>query len=263
MRIETPEIVTPTHWRTPVVGVEPLVAGRRRERSEDSEMEAWRPRPGDEGTGGSDLTGDLKRRILGWCRYLGWGRSIGAIISSTLIIGFAWLLFRQPPAPVEDGLAYATTSVADTARPATAKITVHVAGRVTRPGVYELSPTARVIDAVDIAGGMVFGANPDAINLAAPVSDGQKVYVPAVGEVIVDVATNGTAGDVTGPRFPIDLNTATVSELDVLPGIGPATAAAIVRHRSERGRFASVDGLLDVPGIGTAKLEAIRGLVRV
>ena len=226
-------------------------------------MEAWRPRPNDDDTSRTALWDDMKRRAAGWVRYLGWGRLLGALVSTMVIIGFAWLLLRQPPAPVEDDLAYATTSVPDTTRLSSSMITVHVAGRVTRPGVYELSPTARVIDAVNIAGGAVFGADPDAINLAAPVRDGQRVYVPAVGEVIVDVSSDGDGGDVAGPQFPIDINTATITELDRLPGIGPATASAIVRHRDERGRFASVDGLLDVPGIGAAKLEAIRGLVKV
>ena len=139
---------------------------------------------------------------------------------------------------------------------------MHVAGRVQRPGVYDLPSSSRVIDAVNMAGGAVFGADADAINLAAPVVDGQRVYVPAVGEVVVS-EPSGADGVVAGPRFPIDINTATVGDLDRLPGVGPATAEAIVRHRDEQGRFASVDGLLDVPGIGEAKLEAIRGLVSV
>lgn len=223
-------------------------------------MEAWRPRPNDDDTSRTALWDDMKRRAAGWVRYLGWGRLLGALVSTMVIIGFAWLLLRQPPAPVEDDLAYATTSVPDTTRPSSSMITVHVAGRVTRPGVYELSPTARVIDAVNIAGGAVFGADPDAINLAAPVRDGQRVYVPAVGEVVIPA--NSDPANV-GPVFPIDLNTATAADLDALPGIGPSTAAAIIRQRESTGPFASVDSLLDVPGIGRSKLEAIRGLVRV
>lgn len=169
-------------------------------------------------------------------------------------------------------MAYATTSTpaassrsatpGSPSTPSTAVITVHVAGRVQRPGVYDLPSSSRVIDAVNMAGGAVFGADADAINLAAPVVDGQRVYVPAVGEVVVS-EPSGADGVVAGPRFPIDINTATVGDLDRLPGVGPATAEAIVRHRDEQGRFASVDGLLDVPGIGEAKLEAIRGLVSV
>lgn len=226
-------------------------------------MEPWRPQSNEDDTSGPALVDEVKRRLVGWVRYLGWGRLLGAVGSSVVIIGLAWLLLRQPAPPVEDELVYATTSVPDDTNPSSRSIvTVHVAGRVSRPGVYDLPSTARVVDAIDIAGGAAFGADPDAINLAAPVSDGQRVYVPAVGEVVADVAPDGS-GQASAPRFPIDINVATVADLDLLPGIGPATAAAIVRHRDERGRFASVDGLLDVPGIGAAKLDAIRGLVKV
>ena len=232
-----------------------------------SEMEAWRPPPDDDNANDPGFVGDVRRRLLLWFRYIGVGRLLGASLSTVVIVGLVWLLMRQPPVPVEDELVYATTSVPSTSSataqsPITTLLTVHVAGRVQRPGVYELPASSRVIDAVNMAGGAVFGADADAINLAAPVSDGQRVYVPAVGEAVVNEPT-GANGEVTSPRFPIDINTATVADLDRLPGVGPATAEAIVRHRDERGRFASVDGLLDVPGIGEAKLEAIRGLVTV
>ncbi|MFM8848121.1 MAG: helix-hairpin-helix domain-containing protein [Actinomycetota bacterium] len=116
-----------------------------------------------------------------------------------------------------------------------------------------------MIDAIDAAGGVAFGADADAINLAAKVTDGQRVYVPAVGEAVV----SDQQTPASGPTLPIDLNAATAADLDVLPGVGPATAAAIVRAREAKGGFTSVDDLLDVPGIGEAKLEALRGLVRV
>ena len=235
-------------------------------------MEAWRPPPDDETANGSGFVGEARRRLVLWLRYLGMARLLGASLSTMAIVGLAWLLLRQPAPPVEDGMAYATTSTpaapsrsetpGSPSTPSTAVITVHVAGRVQRPGVYDLPSSSRVIDAVNMAGGAVFGADADAINLAAPVVDGQRVYVPAVGEVVVS-EPSGADGVVAGPRFPIDINTATVGDLDRLPGVGPATAEAIVRHRDEQGRFASVDGLLDVPGIGEAKLEAIRGLVSV
>ena len=125
-------------------------------------------------------------------------------------------------------------------------------------------------------------AGVDRVNLAAPVADGERVWVPAKGqEQVPDVvagAGGGSASPVAGngsaaadgpsggsalPATPVDLNTATAEELDVLPGVGPATATAILAYRDEHGRFGSVDELLEVRGIGEAKLEELRSLVRV
>jgi competence protein ComEA len=230
-------------------------------------MEAWRPRPDDTSADETGLVAEIRRRAIAWIRYVGVVRLLGAATSVVVIVGLAWLLMRQPAAPVEDSMEYATTSMPEltsitraTNTPST--ITVHVAGQVLRPGVYRLDSGSRVIDAVDVAGGAAFGADSNAINLAAPLADGQRVYVPAVGEA-VPVEASREGSDVSTVSFPIDINVASASDLDRLPGIGPATAEAIVRHRDERGRFASVDGLLDVPGIGEAKLAAIRGLVAV
>jgi competence protein ComEA len=126
--------------------------------------------------------------------------------------------------------------------------------------VYELAPGARVQAAVEAAGGPVPGADPGALNLAAPVGDGQRVYIPMVGE-LVPLATGSPA--VTVAPGPVDLNRASAAELDGLPGIGPATAAAIVEHREQNGPFASIEDLEAVRGIGPAKLDALRDLVRV
>jgi competence protein ComEA len=146
-----------------------------------------------------------------------------------------------------------------------ARIVVHVAGAVTAPGVYELAGGSRVGDAVAAAGGAGPDAVLDAVNLAALVNDGQQVYVPRAGEAAGPAPpaaappVNGTP-DAVGP---LDLNAATEDELLALPGVGPVLAAAIVRHREETGPFTSVDGLLDVSGIGPARLESLRDLVRV
>jgi competence protein ComEA len=139
---------------------------------------------------------------------------------------------------------------------------------VSRPGVYELDPSARVIDAVTAAGGSVAGADLDGLNLAAPLVDGQRVYVPHVGEVDPAAVPAGGAPAPTGleggaPRGPVNLNTATAAELESLPGVGPATAATIVDDRTRNGPFASVDDLERVPGIGPAKLAALREQVTV
>ncbi len=103
-------------------------------------------------------------------------------------------------------------------------------------------------------------ATSDGVNLAAPVRDGSRVYVPAQGEsppVVADAAPQSTTPE------PVDVNTATADQLDGLPGIGPATAAAIVAYRDAHGSFSTVDDLGEVRGIGPAKLDALRGLVVV
>jgi competence protein ComEA len=143
------------------------------------------------------------------------------------------------------------------------EIVVYVAGAVTRPGVYTLELAARVTDALDAAGGAVAGADLGVVNLAAVVHDGERIYVPLVGEAIPAVVAGETPPDTTVAAGPVDINTATADQLDVLPGVGPTTAAAIVAHRDENGPFLTVEQLGDVRGIGPAKLDALRGLVTV
>jgi competence protein ComEA len=142
-------------------------------------------------------------------------------------------------------------------------IVVHVAGAVAEPGVYELPAGSRVGGAIDSAGGPSRRADPAALNLAAPLSDGERVYVPKVGEAVPVTAVQNAPTGSAARAGPIDLNRASAEQLDTLPGIGPATAAAIVDHREQNGPFARVDDLEAVRGIGPAKLEAIRDLVAV
>lgn len=171
------------------------------------------------------------------------------------------LLKPEPPPPPEIALPVATAASSSTSTTA-AEAVVHVAGAVARPGVYRLPPGARVADAVEAAGGPAPGAELHRLNLAAALVDGSQVYVPLEGErpPAVESAAGGGA---EAPAGPLDLNAATAAQLEELPGIGPATAAAIVEAREERGGFSSVDDLLDVRGIGPAKLEALRDLVTV
>ena len=144
---------------------------------------------------------------------------------------------------------------------------VHVAGAVARPGVYRVRPGGRVADVVDAAGGPGSEADVDQLNLAAKVGDGERVYVPRRGELPPSGPGAGAAAGPPGPggvgAGPIDLNTATREQLDALPGVGPATAQAILDHRREHGRFSQVQELLEVRGIGEAKLAALRSRVRV
>ncbi len=176
----------------------------------------------------------------------------------------AWVLLREPngpPAEASMARAGAAGSFATTSTTAAATVLAHAAGAVRSPGVYSLPAGARVRDLVDAAGGAAHDADLDRINLAAPVADGSQVYVPRKGEAVPSGAPGG-AGE-TAPAGPLDLNTATLEQLDALPGVGPATAKAILDERAKRGRFGSVDELLDVRGIGPAKLDAIRDLVTV
>jgi competence protein ComEA len=142
-----------------------------------------------------------------------------------------------------------------------ATVTVHVVGEVRRPGVYELSGGSRVVDAVQAAGGALGAADQSAVNLARVVADGEQVAIPRQG-------AGGPAGAAASPGATarpgkIDLNTATEAQLDTLPGVGPSTASKIVSDRTENGPFRTVDDLMRVPGIGPAKLEALKDLVTV
>jgi competence protein ComEA len=136
------------------------------------------------------------------------------------------------------------------------EVFVHVAGAVQRPGVYRLEPGDRVIDAVTAAGGATPEAVVHAVNLAAPLSDGQRVHIPIEGEPIPIEAVSPSASPAA--TAPISVNSATEAELVALNGVGPVLAAAIVAHRTAHGPFTSIDGLLAVPGVGPAKLEALR-----
>lgn len=155
-----------------------------------------------------------------------------------------------------------STVIAPTAPPAdpgvrvdATVIYVHILGQVVRPGLYGLSEGDRAVDAVAAAGGFTAEADPAGLNLARFLSDGEQIIVPAVGETVA-YAPGMSQGKV-------NINTADAATLDTLPGIGPATAAKIVAWREQNGRFASVEDLLAVSGIGDAKLDGFRDLVTI
>jgi competence protein ComEA len=142
------------------------------------------------------------------------------------------------------------------------RLVVHVVGAVRRPGLYRLREGERAADAVARAGGATRKANLAALNLAAPLVDGTQVLVPArapAGSVPPELSSAG--GAVGAASAKVSLATATIEQLDELPGIGPVTAQKIVDYRTEHGPFASVDALDDVPGIGPATVEELRDLV--
>jgi competence protein ComEA len=138
-------------------------------------------------------------------------------------------------------------------------LVVHVVGEVRRPGLYRLRDGARIADAVHRAGGARSGANLAGVNLAAPLVDGIQILVPSRAVLVPPSAAAGAGGSATGGT--ISLSSATIEELDELPGVGPITAQKIVDYRTEHGPFGSVDDLDAVPGIGPARLEQLRELV--
>lgn len=208
----------------------------------------------------------LAERARAWVEWFGVGRLVAASVA-TLIVGAGGLwLASSPPPPTEASLPMASTTTIDVPLASStttvpAFVLVHVAGAVIRPGVYELWAGARVRDAIDAAGGPSESADWNALNLAAVVVDASRVYVPVVGEALPAAPVLGSDGAGAVRSGPIDVNRATAAELDELPGVGPATAAAIVTERERNGPFAGVDDLDRVPGIGPAKLEALRDLV--
>jgi competence protein ComEA len=134
------------------------------------------------------------------------------------------------------------------------RIVVDVVGAVRRPGLERLPQGARVADAIARAGGATARADLNQVNLAAPVADGEQVVVPLRG------ATAGATAP-GAPNAPVSLSTATVEQLDALPGIGPVTAQKIVAYRQQHGAFHSVAELDAIPGIGPARIDQLKGLV--
>jgi competence protein ComEA len=211
-------------------------------------------------------------RLREWIVWFGPGRlAATALAVIAVAIGGTWLL-KGSPSRAEDQLPFATHSTSTPTGGTTGpvpttsvatEVVVYVTGAVASPGVYTLPPLSRVTDAVAAAGGSVPDADLDVVNLAAGVHDGERIFVPLVGQVVPAVVGGDDVGGTTIPAGPVDINAATADQLDVLPGVGPATAAAIVSYRTQHGPFQTVDQLADVRGIGPAKLDALRGLVTV
>jgi competence protein ComEA len=146
------------------------------------------------------------------------------------------------------------------AKPAAEKLlVVDVAGAVRRAGLYRLRSGSRIDDAIAAAGGPTAKAQLDSVNLAAPVADGEQVIVPGVGAAGAAAASSSVAG--SSPSAPLDLNSATLEQLEGLPGIGPVTAQKILDYRQVHGAFHSVAELEGVPGIGPAHMAQLKGLV--
>ena len=223
-------------------------------------------------------------RVADWWRWLGWKRLVVGALALPVAAVVVWWFVQLPTPPVENFIPTATTSPninselpsylasdllldgADSQRGVESlRIAVHVVGAVQQPGVYHLAAGSRGDDAVRLAGGATSQADLKQVNLAAVLVDGQQLLIPRRGERIPNNSVPNTVPNAPRNGMPtlIDINQATVADLDRLPGVGPSTAQAIVDHRTRNGPFASVDDLLAVRGIGPAKLAELRALVRV
>jgi competence protein ComEA len=189
------------------------------------------------------------------------------LLAALLLAGWTWL-DRPRAQPVEDpavvSAAPSTTPVGEVAD-TSGTVVVSVVGQVTRPGLVTLPSGSRVADAVAAAGGLLPGADPASVNLAAVVADGEQLAVGLPGTAAaVGAPVGGGAASGGGPAGGrVDLNTAGVAELDALPGIGPVLAQRIVDHRSRQGPFRTVEELDDVPGIGPGTAAELAELVTV
>jgi competence protein ComEA len=201
--------------------------------------------------------------------------ALGLLVAGSLAaLGMLWLLVARP------GAASAVREAGGEPLAVEAEpVVVHVAGRVATPGVYRLPGGSRVADAVDRAGGPLSDALLDGVNLARPVTDGEQLVVPGPAPPAAPPAPGMGRGDVPAGAAPpaaptspasarrpdgtLDLNRASLDELDELPGIGPVLAERIVEHREAGGGFRTVADLRDVPGIGEKTFQELAGLVSV
>jgi competence protein ComEA len=173
-----------------------------------------------------------------------------------LVVFLGSKLLARPQA--EAGLAPPALPPTETAPGPAAALVVDVVGAVRRPGLYRLEAGARIADAVTRAGGATAKADLAQVNLAAPLADGEQVVVPGRGSGAPGTAAGAPGASASGP---VHLSTATLEQLDTLPGIGPVTAQKILDYRQEHGAFTSVDELDAVPGIGPARLDQLKDLV--
>ena len=190
------------------------------------------------------------RRLAAW-----------AAAALVLLLLSAWYLARSRPAADAAPPPAATIAVKEEGASG-GRVTVDVAGAVNKPGVYRLSSDERVEDALERAGGPTRRADLSQINRAAKLEDGRQILVPTRPSRSGPTAAAASSTP-AAPEQPVNLNTATLEQLDTLDGVGPATAQKILDYRTEHGGFGAVDELDQIPGIGEKRLAALREHVRV
>ncbi len=205
------------------------------------------------------------------------------VLALVLLVGLTWAayaLFRtspetipNPPTSLTSGSPVATPTLGTTplgpssagspGKPA--MVVVHVAGKIRRPGLVRISAGSRVADVLAAAGGALPGVDLTTLNLARQVTDGEQIVVGVPALAPPGTPTVGPPASTPGAAAgtPLDLNTATLAQLDGLPGVGPVLAQRILDWRTEHGRFTSVDELQEVPGVGPKKFESLKPHVRV
>jgi competence protein ComEA len=194
-----------------------------------------------------------RRRALAYAAVL----LVLIFLAGRLVVGGGGRSSRDERDPAPQAALVAETAPAP-------RVVVHVVGAVHRPGLYRLAEGSRVDDAIRRAGGAKPKAALVLVNLAAPVADGQQVVVPARGAAATSAAPGASAstgGGAATPAGRVHLNTATLEQLDALPGIGPVTAQKILDYRERKGAFSSVEELDAVPGIGPTRLAELKELV--
>lgn len=241
----------------------------------------------------------LEEKCSHFLKWYGPARAFATAGSVAVVCVGAWWLLRAPAPPLENSIplvsiasasdsssssvvgAIPSTTLVGVGLVGVREVVVHVAGAVNTPGVYRLKPTARVIDAVNAAGGVTASADTAAVNLALPLLDAEQVYIPtrsskkphttvavqrklpttpsAPSSTVAAAIVGATESSVKSAL--VNINTATALELEVLPSVGPSTAKAIVSFRTKNGPFGKAEDLLKVPGIGDGKLAAMKPFV--
>lgn len=192
------------------------------------------------------------------------------VLAAVLLLGLGWAgcaVIRARPSPIPDARPPTTlttgspvaqpTPAGSTAKPTTTLV-VHVAGKVHRPGLIRAPTGSRVADALTLAGGPLRGVDLSSLNLARQLTDGEQIVV---GLPTTPAGSTTTPG--SQPTTPLNLNTATVPQLDALPGVGPVLAQRILDYRTQNGPFTTVDQLQEVPGVGPKKFDSLKPHVRI
>ena len=197
----------------------------------------------------------MNRNIANWVyrikRYVVKNKEKVIVVSLVILVIYGIWYFKTNK-ELQDVSAYYIGS-SEKVEKTVDNLVVYIAGEVNNPGVYELKEGDRVNDLIKASGGITDQANLDSINLARKVTDGEKIYIPKEGEEVQEekISVNNMSGK-------IDINTANITELQMLDGIGSATAKKIVEYREKNGRFSSIEDIKKVGGIGESKYNSIK-----
>lgn len=169
---------------------------------------------------------------------------------------------------IENAIETETTNIMETNKIEEAKIIIHITGEVKKPGVYELSEFSRISDAIEIAEAVTLDADLTNVNLAYQLSDGQKIKIPCInqennGNYIIENSGENVIQSLESKDNKMNINTANVSELTTLPGIGESTAQKIISYREENGKFKNIEDIKNVSGIGESKYNQMKDYIKI